>query len=59
MSKKTSRRRRDSVTKETIQRKEQFKYQLLLQGAAVGVLVGIVVGMFRFALQKAEEIRNL
>ncbi|MDD6816888.1 MAG: ClC family H(+)/Cl(-) exchange transporter [Firmicutes bacterium] len=59
MSKKTSRRRRDSVTRETIERKEQFKYQLLLQGVAVGILVGIVVGLFRFALQKAEEIRNL
>ena len=54
MSKKTSRRRRDSVTRETIERKEQFKYQLLLQGVAVGILVGIVVGLFRFALQKAE-----
>ena len=59
MSKKTSRRRKDSVTRETIERKEQFKYQLLLQGVAVGILVGIVVGLFRFALQKAEEIRNL
>lgn len=58
MSKKSRRRRRESVTKETIQRKEQFEYQLLLQGVVVGILVGIVVGLFRFALQEAEEIRN-
>lgn len=58
MSKKSKRRRRDSVTKETIQRKEQFKYQLLFQGVAVGILVGIVVGLFRFALQEAEAIRS-
>lgn len=59
MSKKTKRRRRESVTRETIERKDHFKYQLILEGIGVGLLVGIVVGLFRFALQKAEEIRNL
>ena len=58
MSKKTKRRRRDSVTKETIQRKDRFEY-LLLHGVCVGILVGLVVGAFRYALQKAEEMRNL
>jgi len=59
MSKKTRRRRRDSVTKETLQRKERFEYLLLAQGICVGILVGLVVGAFRYALQKAEDIRNL
>ncbi|MCI8608396.1 MAG: ClC family H(+)/Cl(-) exchange transporter [Firmicutes bacterium] len=59
MSKKTERRRRESVTRETIERKENFKYQLILEGIAVGLLAGVVVGLFRFALQKAEDIRNL
>lgn len=59
MSKKTERRRRKSVTRETIERKDNFKYLLLLQGIAVGILAGMVVGLFRYALQKAEEIRNL
>ncbi len=59
MSKKTQRRRRQSVTRETLDRKEKFKYQLILEGIAVGVMVGIVVGLFRFALQKAESMRNL
>lgn len=59
MSRKTKRRRRQSVTKETIERKENFKYQLLLEGVAVGFAVGVTVGLFRFALQKAEEMRNL
>ena len=36
MSKKTRRRRRESVTRETIDRKEKFKYQLILEGIAVG-----------------------
>lgn len=58
MSKKTKRRRRDSVTKETLQRKDRFEF-LLLQGICVGLLVGVVVGAFRYALQKAEEMRNL
>lgn len=47
------------MTRETIERQENFKYQLILEGIGVGLLVGVVVGMFRFALQKAEEIRNL
>ena len=34
MSKKTRRRRRESVTRETIDRKEKFKYQLILEGIA-------------------------
>ena len=59
MSKKTERRRRDSVTKESIDRMDNFKYQLILEGVGVGFFVGIVVGLFRFALQKAEELRNL
>lgn len=59
MSKKTKMRRRASVTKETLERKDKFKYQLILQGIVLGLLVGIVVGMFRFALQKAEELRVL
>jgi H+/Cl- antiporter ClcA len=59
MSKKPDRRRRSSVTRETIERKDNFKYLLLLQGIAVGILCGLVVGLFRYALQKAEEIRVL
>lgn len=59
MSKKTKRRRRDSVTKETLQRKDAFTYVLMAQGLCVGLLVGLVVGAFRYALQKAEEARNL
>lgn len=59
MSKKTRRRRRESVTRETIDRKEKFKYQLILEGIAVGLFVGILVGLFRFALQKAEDMRVL
>ena len=59
MSKKSDRRRRSSVTRETIERKDNFKYLLLLQGIAVGILCGLVVGLFRYALQKAEDIRNL
>ena len=54
MSKKSDRRRRSSVTRETIERKDNFKYLLLLQGIAVGILCGLVVGLFRYALQKAE-----
>ena len=59
MSKKTRRRRRKSVTRETIDRQANFKYQLLLEGIAVGLLSGIIVGLFRFSLEKAEQMRNL
>ena len=59
MSKKSDRRRRSSVVRETIERKDHFKYLLLMQGIAVGILCGLVVGLFRYALQKAEEIRTL
>ena len=54
MSKKTERRRRDSVTKESIDRMDNIKYQLILEGVGVGFFVGIVVGLFRFALQSAS-----
>ena len=59
MSRKTKRRRRESVTRETLDRQANFKYQLILEGIAVGFLVGVLVGLFRFSLEKAEAMRNL
>lgn len=58
-TKETLRKRRSTATKETIKRKQGFKYQLILEGVGVGFLTGLIVSLFRFALIKAEEIRDL
>ena len=35
-----------------------LKYRIILEGAAVGALVGVVVSSFRFALSKMDYLRN-
>ena len=35
-----------------------LKYRIILEGAAVGALVGVVVSAFRFALMKMDTLRN-
>lgn len=59
MAKKVVKRRRMSSTEEMLRRKASFKYALIIEGIGVGLLAGLVVSMFRLALIKAEDIRNI
>ena len=59
MTKKTYKRRKISKTKETLHRREDLKYGLILEGLGVGLLAGLIVSLFRFTLLKVEEMRNL
>ena len=36
-----------------------LKYRIILEGIMVGLLVGIVISLFRFALSQLDNIRNL
>ena len=59
MAKKIVKRRRMSLSKENIQRKEKFQYILILEGIGVGFFVGLIVSMFRFAFIKSESMRDI
>ena len=45
-------------TKATMERVQSFQYKLILEGIGVGILTGLVVSLFRLALEKAEFYRN-
>lgn len=47
-----------SNTHKTLERIDIFQYELILEGIAVGILTGLVVSMFRLALEKADVARN-
>ena len=59
MTKKSEKRRKESRIKDMLMRQKNFKYRLILEGVAVGVLAGMVSSAFRWTLLKAEEIRGL
>lgn len=59
MAKKIIKRRRMSLGKANIQRKEKFQYILLLEGIGVGFLAGLIISLFRYAFIKAEDIRDI
>ena len=59
MTKKSKKRRKESRIKDMLMRQENFKYRLILEGVAVGLLAGMVSSAFRWSLIKAEDIRDL
>ena len=59
MTKRSEKRRKESRIKDMLMRQENFKYRLILEGVAVGLLAGMVSSAFRWTLLKAEEIRGL
>lgn len=46
----------DNTTTKTLQRIRSFRYVLVLEGIAVGVFAGIIVVLFRIALEKADGL---
>lgn len=49
---------RKSTAKDSIERKNNYKYKLLIEGAIVGLLTGAIVSLFRVTLEKAQELRD-
>ena len=49
---------RINKTKLTLEQFESHKYRLILEGATVGLLSGLLVSLFRLALEKAESLRG-
>ncbi len=46
-------------TKITLEQFETYKYRMIAEGMAVGILTGFLVSMFRLALEKAEAFRGV
>lgn len=42
-----------------IRQKQRFKYKLILEGIAVGSIVGLVIAMFRIMIVKADHTRQM
>lgn len=42
-----------------IRQKQRFKYKLILEGIAVGSIVGLVIAMFRIMIVKADHARQM
>ena len=42
----------------TLEHFERNKYRLIAEGAAVGLLTGLLVSFFRLSLEKAESLRG-
>lgn len=42
-----------------IKQKQRFKYKLILEGIAVGSIVGLVIALFRIMIVKADQARQL
>lgn len=42
-----------------IRQKQRFKYKLILEGIAVGSIVGLVIAMFRIMIVKADHARQI
>lgn len=45
--------------KRTLERVRSFRYKLILEGMAVGVLAGIVIVLFRLAINEAEKYAGM
>ena len=42
-----------------IRQKQRFKYKLILEGIAVGSIVGLVIALFRIMIVKADQARQM
>lgn len=42
-----------------IRQKQRFKYKLILEGIAVGSIVGLVIALFRIMIVKADQARHM
>ena len=42
-----------------IRQKQRFKYKLILEGIAVGSIVGLVIALFRIMIVKADHVRQI
>ena len=42
-----------------IRQKQRFKYKLILEGIAVGSIVGLVIALFRIMIVKADHARQI
>ena len=42
-----------------IRQKQRFKYTLILEGIAVGSIVGLVIALFRIMIVKADQARQM
>ena len=42
-----------------IRQKQRFKYKLILEGIAVGSIVGLVIALFRIMIVKADQARQI
>ena len=49
---------RHATINETLERFHRFRYQLILEGVAVGILSGLVVVLFRLLLEHGEDLRQ-
>ena len=49
----------EQTVSHTLKRFHHFRYALVLEGVAVGILAGVVVVVFRILLEKAAELLNL
>ena len=42
-----------------IRQKQRFKYKIILEGVAVGSIVGLVIALFRIMIVKADQVRQM
>lgn len=52
-------RKSSSAAARNLKRRDTFQYQLVLEGALIGIVVGAVIAAFRLLLAKADELRGM